>query len=103
MDKYIKKEDLGEAIMKVAEAAIKNADKVRTELEFVKWGDDVEMRVKVIDRVTFASLAKQDYVIVMDVVAEDVANIVAAAVAAKEKADAEAAKEQEVEPNNEEE
>lgn len=103
MEKYIKVEDLGEAIMKVADAAIKNADKVRTELEFVKWGDDVEMRVKVIDRVTFASLAKQDYVIVMDVVAEDVANIVAAAVAAKAKADAEAAKEQEVEPNNEEE
>lgn len=100
MDKYIKREDLGEAMEAIARCAIENAENVRTEMKVAKnWNGNVQLDVIVRDCETFKSLAEAAYVIVDDVKPAEYGDVMIAALDAK----AQAAKEQEVEPNNEEE
>lgn len=102
MEKYIKREDLGEAMEAIARCAIENAENVRTEMKVAKnWNGNVQLDVIVRDCETFKSLAEAAYVIVDDVKPAEYGDVMIAALDAK--AAAEAALEQEVEPKAEEE
>ena len=113
MDKYIKKEDLGEALKTIARCALENAESLRTEIGFREnWsGTGVAMEIKVMDAKTYCRLKEVTYVIVGDsaldseqMYAESLAiKAHADKVQAEQEAQAAAAKEQEVESNNEEE
>lgn len=107
MDKYIKREDLGEALKTIARCAVENAEALRTEIGFREnWsGTGVVMEIKVMDSKTYRRLKEVTYVIVGDS-ALDSEQMYAESLAIKAHADkvqAEAAKEQRVEPKAEEE
>ena len=110
MEKYIKKEDLGEALGSIAKIAMENADALWTEITIRNnWrGEGVAMTVKVVDAYNYKKLEEVDYFIVADS-SVDAQAMFADALAKKEHHDkwlagahAEAAK-QEVEPKAEEE
>lgn len=102
MGKYIKREDLGEAMEAIARCAMENAENVRTEMKVAKnWNGNVQLDVIVRDCKTFKSLAEAAYVIVDDVKPAEYCDVMIAALEAK--AAAEAAMEQKVEPKAEEE
>lgn len=104
MDKYIKKEDLGEALENIARCAIENAEALRTEIEFRKnWsGTGVAMEIKVMDAKTYRRLKEVTYVIVENS-ALDSEQMYAESLAIKAHADKVQAEENEVEPKAEEE
>lgn len=65
MDKYIKREDLGEAMEAIARCAIENADSFRTEINITKgWKENVEIRVTVRNNESFRSLAEDAFIVV---------------------------------------
>ena len=64
MEKYIKKEDLGEVIAVIAASAAENADDIRTEINIAKgWRERLEVKVTVRSRHSFNTLAEDEYVI----------------------------------------
>lgn len=98
MDKYIKREDLGEALDAIARVAMENADALWTDITIRKsWRSEggVVMAVNVADATNFKKLKEVNYFIVggSDL---DVVEVFAEALAAQ-------AAEQNVESNNEEE
>lgn len=114
MEKYIKREDLGEALEAIARVAIENADAFWTDITIRKsWRseDCVVMTVKVADANNFKKFKEVDYFIVGG---SDLGAVEMFAEArsmkehhdkwlAEQEAQAAAAKEQEVESNKEEE
>jgi hypothetical protein len=65
MDKYIKKEDLGEAMEAIARCAMENAESLRTEITIAKgWKENVELRVTVRGNESFKSLAEDAFIVV---------------------------------------
>lgn len=113
MDKYIKKEDLGEALEAIANVAMENADELYTEIAIHKrWrGEGVAMSVKVLDANNYKRLEEVDYFIVADSDVDAQAMFAEALSKkahhdkwlAEQEAQAAAAKEQKVESNKEEE
>ena len=113
MEKYIKREDLGEALGAIAKIAMENADALWTEITIRNnWrGEGVAMTVKVLDAYNYKRLEEVDYFIVADS-SVDAQAMFAEALdkkahhdkwLAEQEAQAAAAKEQNVESNNEEE
>ena len=104
MDKYIKREDLGEALKTIARCAAENAESLRTEIEFHEnWsGTGVVMEIKVVDAKTYRRLKEVTYVIVGDS-ALDSEQMYAESLAIKAHADKVQAGGHEVEPKAEEE
>ena len=113
MEKYIKREDLGEALEAIANVAMENADELYTEIAIHhRWsGKGVVMSVKVLDANNYKRLEEVDYFIVADS-SVDAQAMFAEALGkkahhdkwlAEQEAQTAAAKEQEVESNNEEE
>lgn len=98
MDKYIKREDLGEALEAIARVAMENADSVRTEITIAKgWRENVELKVTVRDNKSFKLLAEDAFILVDAVRPAEYSDAILAAIDLKE------SKEQEVEPKAEEE
>lgn len=99
MDKYIKREDLGEALEAIARCAMENAGKIRTEITIVKgWKENVEFRVTVRDNESYKSLVEDSFIVVNAVNPAEYCDAILAAIDLKEtKAEAE------VEPEAEEE
>lgn len=65
MDKYIKREDLGEALEAIAKCAMENAGKVRTDITLEKgWKGNVEVRVTVHDSESYKKLAEDAFVVI---------------------------------------
>ena len=104
MDKYIKREDLGEALKTIARCAVENAEALRTEIGFHEnWsGTGVVMEIKVMDAKTYCRLKEDTYVIVGDS-ALDSEQMYAESLAIKAHADKVQAERDEVEPKAEEE
>ena len=99
MDKYIKREDLGEALEAIARCAMENADNFRTEISVAKgWKDNVEIRVSVRDRASFKTLAEDTFTVVSAVKPAEYCDAILAAIDVKE-----TKAEVEVEPKAEEE
>jgi hypothetical protein len=94
MDKYIKREDLGEAMEAIARCAMENAESLRTEITIAKgWKENVELRVTVRGE-SFKSLAEDAFIVVDAVRPAEYCDAILAAMDLKE---------QEVEPKAEEE
>lgn len=104
MDKYIKREDLGEALKTIARCAVENAEALRTEIGFREsWsGTGVVMEIKVMDAKTYRRLKEVTYIIVGDS-ALDSEQMYAESLAIKAHADKVQAEGYEVEPKAEEE
>lgn len=104
MDKYIKREDLGEALKTIARCAVENAESLRTEIGFREnWsGTGVAMEIKVMDAKTYRRLKEVTYVIVADSEL-DCEQMYAESLAIKAHADKVQAEGYEVEPKAEEE
>jgi hypothetical protein len=95
MDKYIKREDLGEAMEAIARCAMENAESLRTEITIAKgWKGNVELRVTVHSNESFKSLAEDAFIVVDAVRPAEYCDAILAAMDLKE---------QEVEPKAEEE
>ncbi|MBR4855679.1 MAG: hypothetical protein IKU94_03530 [Bacteroidaceae bacterium] len=99
MDKYIKREDLGEALKAIARCAMENAGKIRTEITIEKgWKGSVELKVTVRDEQSFNTLAEDTFMVVSAVKPAEYCDAILAAIDLREtKAEAE------VEPEAEEE
>ena len=98
MDKYIKREDLGEALEAIAKVAMENADTVRTEIAIAKgWKGNVEINVTVRGSESYKKLAEDTFMVMNEVKPAEYCDAILAAIDLKE------SKEQNVEPNNEEE
>ncbi len=104
MDKYIKREDLGEALQTIARCAVENAEALRTEIGFREnWsGTGVVMEIKVMDAKDYRRLKEDTYVIVGDS-ALDCEQMYAESLAMKAHADKVQAEGYEVKPKAEEE
>ena len=64
MEKYIKREDLGEVIAAIAASTAENAEDIRTDINIAKgWNDRLEVKVIVRSRHSFMTLAENEYVI----------------------------------------
>ena len=99
MDKYIKREDLSEAMEAIAHRAMENADSIRTEITITKgWKGNMELKVTVRDNESFHTLAEDTFTVVSAVKPAEYCDAILAAIDLKEtKAEAE------VEPKAEEE
>ena len=104
MEKYIKREDLGEAMEAIAKVAMENAGALWTEITIRNnWrGEGVAMSVKVVDAYNYKRLEEVDYFIVADS-GVDAQAMFAEALAKKAHHDKWLTEQQNVEPNNEEE
>lgn len=91
MEKYIKRENLGEALEAIARCAMENADSIRTEITITKgWKGNVEFRVTVRDNESFNTLAEDTLTVVSAVKPAEYCDAILAAIDLKEtKAEAE--------------
>jgi hypothetical protein len=97
MDKYIKREDLGEAMEAIAMCAMENVGKIHTEISISKgWKENVEIKVVARDA-SYKTLAESVYTIVDGVRPSEYCDALLAAIDLQEN------KEQNVESNKEEE